>query len=296
MSTTTTNGAPAPDAASDAAAFAPTIVGAEDTVAAAKAAYARLQAAESDAADATSDIGAAYLRALREGKGVVLAPGRAARKLSIRNFESATGISRSTIARGARLAALREAVPGIAWTVRDADSIPADAFDKGSGRLTAKAAAEAGQFRTGPDAVKALRGVRAPRSDSTPEAKASKQAKTAALEAIAAGTADAVRDTIADAAKQASAIAEAVGIDGRASDAAKAEARESRAVLAVATGSTDPDGFAAAVEAIVKRAEAGWEFDNGSDEARAWAAATAKAKRAVTRLAAAAKAFAEAKR
>ena len=142
MTSTSTTGAPAPDAASDAAVFAPTIVGAEDSIAAAKAAYGRLLAAESDAADATADIGAAYLTALRTGSGIVLAAGKAARKLSIRNFEAATGIARSTIARGARLAALREAVPSIAWTVRDADSIPADAFDKGSGRLTADAAAE----------------------------------------------------------------------------------------------------------------------------------------------------------
>lgn len=251
-----------------------------DPIADARSAWARLQAAEQDAADATAAIGAAFLTAARDGRGIQSGTG-AAKKLSTRNFADAVGCGRMVVSRGMRLAMLREAFPTAVWTVRDADTLPASAI--ADNRLTPEAVGAIGGAiaggKSGADAVASTRphGKRAGQSANAGAATA------AAIQSVAKS--DTPRAAIADAAAVARDAAALVSTSADTDDARRADATRAVAMLdALRIGTRDADADAAAWVGAIGRLLADAHDALAGDDAATWGAAIAGVKPAIMRM------------
>lgn len=251
-----------------------------DPIADARSAWARLQAAEQDAADATAAIGAAFLTAARDGRGIQSGTG-AAKKLSTRNFAEAVGCGRMVVSRGMRLALLREAFPQSVWTVRDADTVPASAI--ADHRLTPDAVGAIGGAiaggKSGADAVAATR----PHGKRAGQSANAGAATTAAIQSVAKS--ETPRAAIADAAAVARDAAALVSTSADTDDARRADATRAVAMLdalriGTRDGMADVESWVGAVTRLFCDAHDGLK----GDDAVMWAAAVANLRPTITRL------------
>jgi hypothetical protein len=254
------------------------IVGLEsDPIADARSAWTRLQAAEQDAADATAAIGAAFLLAARDGRGIQSGTG-AAKKLSTRNFADAVGCGRMVISRGMRLSLLRESFPQAVWTVRDADTLPGSAIVEH--RLTPDAIGAIGGAiaggKSGADAIASTR----PHGRRAGQPANAGAATTAAIQSVAKS--DTPRAAIADAAAVARDAAALVSTSADTDDARRADAVRAVAVLdtlriGTRDATVDAAAWQAAIMALVNDAIAAMRGD--WFDAEPWADAVMVAKR-----------------